>query len=122
MLMIEQKEAWHIQYVLYISFHEDHVHFLDITWKSIIGDNDYTELRALLMLMFVRTFDFLRVSINQYSQHFWALLHTFRLAVLLEPMMLAIVVHLIQSEEGKHFWNILQKKNCVYFDFIPLIH
>ena len=46
------------------------MHFLDITCKSIIGDNACTELRALLMLMFVRTVDFLRVSINQYPQHF----------------------------------------------------
>ena len=38
---------------------------------SIIGDNDCTELRALLMLMFVTTVDFLRVSINQYPQYFW---------------------------------------------------
>ena len=41
-----------------------------ITCKYIIGDNECTELRALLMLMFVRTVDFLRVSINQYPQHF----------------------------------------------------
>ena len=52
--MIEQKEAWQIQYV-YIYFHYVHVHFLDITCKSIIGDNDCTELRVLLKLMFVRT-------------------------------------------------------------------
>ena len=44
--------------------------FLDITCKSIIDDNDCTELRALLMLMFVRTVDILRVSINQYPKHF----------------------------------------------------
>ena len=35
-----------------------HVHFLDITCKSIIGDNDCTELRDLLMLMIVRIVDF----------------------------------------------------------------
>ena len=66
--MIEQKEAWQIRcvYILYLV----RVYFLDITCKSIIGDNDSTEFRALLMLMFVRTFDFLRVSINQYPQHF----------------------------------------------------
>ena len=65
------------------------MYFLDITCKSIIGDNDCTELRALLMLMFVRTVDFLRVSINQYPQHFWAFLHNFmRCAVLLEPLLL----------------------------------
>ena len=64
---IEQKEAWQIRYVyiLYLV----HVYFLNIKCKSIIGDNDSTELRALLMLMFVRTYDFLRVSINQYPQH-----------------------------------------------------
>ena len=67
------------------------MYFLDITCKSIIGDNDYTELRALLMLMFIITVDFLRVSINQYPQHFWVLLHNFlftRWAVLLEPLLL----------------------------------
>ena len=67
------------------------MYFLDITCKSIIGDNDCTELRALLMLMFVRTVDFLRVSINQYPQHFCALLHNFlftRWYVLLEPLLL----------------------------------
>ena len=43
------------------------------------------------MLMFVRTVDFLRVSINQYPQNFWALLHNFlftRWAVLLKPLLL----------------------------------
>ena len=43
------------------------------------------------MLMFVRTFDYFGVSINQYPQHFWALLHNFlymRWAVLLEPLLL----------------------------------
>ena len=67
------------------------MYFLDITCKSIIGDNDCTELRALLLVMFVRTVDFLRVSINQYPQHFWAFLHNFlftRCAVLLEPLLL----------------------------------
>ena len=34
------------------------MYFLDITCKSIIGDNGCTELRAILMLMFVRTGDF----------------------------------------------------------------
>ena len=55
---------------MYIYFHLVHVYFLDITCKSIIGDNDCTELRALLMLMFVRAVDFLRVPIHQYPQHF----------------------------------------------------
>ena len=43
------------------------------------------------MLMFVRTVDFLSVSINQYPQHFWALLHNFlftRWSLLLEPLLL----------------------------------
>ena len=66
--MTEQKEAWQI--CMYINFHKVNVYFLDITCKSIIGDNNCTELRALLMLMFIRTVDFLRVSINQYPQHF----------------------------------------------------
>ena len=67
------------------------MYFLDITCKSIIGDHDCTELRALLMLMFVRTVDFLRVSINQYPQHFGCFLHNFlftRWSVLLEPLLL----------------------------------
>ena len=67
------------------------MYFLDITCKSIIGDNDCTELRADLMLKFVRTVDFLHVSVNQYPQHFWAVLHNFlftRWAVLLEPFLL----------------------------------
>ena len=71
------------------------MYFLDITCKSIIGDNDCTELRALLMLMFVITVDFLRVSINQYPKHFWALLQNFlftRWAVLLEPLLLTCSV------------------------------
>ena len=46
------------------------MYFLDITCKSIIGDNERTDIRALLMLKFVRTVDFLLVSINQYPQHF----------------------------------------------------
>ena len=67
------------------------MHFLDITCKSTIGDNDFTEIRGLSMLMFVRAFDFLRVFIYQYPQHFWALLHNFlftKWAVLLEPLLL----------------------------------
>ena len=43
---------------MYIYFHLVHVYFLDITCKSFIDDNDCTELRALLMIMFVRTVDF----------------------------------------------------------------
>ena len=46
------------------------MYFLDITRKSIIGDNDCTELRALLMLMFVYRSWFLHLSINKYPQHF----------------------------------------------------
>ena len=54
------------------------------------------------MLMFVRTVHILRVSIDQYTQHFWALLHNFlftRWAVLLEPLLLTCSTF----EEGKHF-------------------
>ena len=43
------------------------------------------------MQMFVRTVGFLCVSINQYPQHFLALLHNFlftRWSVLLEPLLL----------------------------------
>ena len=50
------------------------------------------------MLMFVRTVDFLRVSINQYLQHFWAFLHNFlftRWAVLLEPLLLTCSLDLV---------------------------
>ena len=86
MFMIEQRK--HGKYDMYINFH---VYFLCITCKSIIGDNDYTVFRALLMLKPVRTVVFLRVSINQYPQHFWALLHNFlftRWSVLLEPLLL----------------------------------
>ena len=43
--MIEKKEAWQIRYVYIL--HKVHVHFLDITCKSIIGDNDCTEIRGL---------------------------------------------------------------------------
>ena len=68
MLMIEQKEAWKIRYLYILSLSS--CVLSKITCKSIIGDNDCTELRALLMLMFVRTVDFLRVSINQYPEHF----------------------------------------------------
>ena len=66
------------------------MYFQDIKCKSIIGVNDSTELRALIMLVFVRTVDFLHVSINQYPQHFWALLHDFlftRSSVLLDPLL-----------------------------------
>ena len=81
------------------------MYFLDITRKSIIGDNVCTELKALLMLMFVRADDFLGVSINQYPQQFWALLHNFpftRWSVLLS-LCCSHVVHLftvLLSEEG----------------------
>ena len=56
------------------------------------------------MLMFVRTIDFLRVSINQYPQHFWALLHNFlfrRWAVLLEPLLLTCsgLVYCLKKEK-----------------------
>ena len=68
MLMIEQKEAWQIRYVYILSLSSCVLsrHYM----QAYHGENDCTELRALLMLMFVRTVDFLRVSINQYPQHF----------------------------------------------------
>ena len=101
------------------------MYFPDITCKSIIGDNDCTELRALLMLMFVRTVDFLRVSINQYPQHFWALLHNFlftRWSVLLEPLLLtcSAFVYCLKKENISDAYY--SKNNCVDFDLIPLIH
>ena len=90
--------------------------------KSIIGDNDCTELRALLMLMFVRTVDFLRVSINQYPQHFRALLHNFlytRWSVLSEPLLLTCraFVYCLKKE---NFLIHTTVKKTVDFDFIPL--
>ena len=82
------------------------MYFLDITCKYIIGDNDCTELRALLMLMFVRTVDFLGVSIYQYPQHFWALLHNFlfkRWAVLLEPLLIICSAFVYCLKKEKKF-------------------
>ena len=67
MLMIEQKEAWQIRYVYILSLSSGN--FLDITCKSIISDNDCTELSVLLMLMFARTVDFLCV--------YWSIPSTF---------------------------------------------
>ena len=112
--MIEQKEACKIRYVYILSL--SYVYFLDITCKSIIGDNDYcTELRALLMLMYVRTVDFLRVSINQYPQHFWALLPNFpftKWSVLLEPLLLtcSAFVYCLKKENISDTYN--RKKLC----------
>ena len=79
------------------------MYFLDITCKSIIGDNDYTELSALSMLMFMRTVYFLCVSTNQYPQHFWALLNNFlfmRWAVLLKhlPLTCSAFVYCLKKE------------------------
>ena len=90
------------------------MYFLDITCKSIISDNDCTAFKALLMLMFVRTVDFLRVSINQYPQHFWALLHNFlfmRWAVLLEPLLLICSAFVYCLEKEKNLIHITVKQN-----------
>ena len=110
---------------MYIYFHLVHVYFLDITCKSIIGDNDCTELRVLLRLMFVITVDFLRVFINPYPQHFWSLLHNFlftRWSVLLEPLLLTCSAFVYCLKENISETYYCKKKNCVDFDFIPLIH
>ena len=92
--MIEQKEAWQIRYVYFLSLS-----------SCVLSQhyNDCTELRALLMLMFVRTVNCLRVSINQYLQYFWALLHNFlfmRWSVLLEPLLLTcgVFVYCLKKE------------------------
>ena len=101
------------------------MYFLDITCKSIIGDKDCTELRALLMLMFVRTVDFLRVSIDQYPQHFWARLHNFlftRWAVLLKPLLLTCNAFVYCLKKENISDTYYSKKNCVDFYFVPLIH
>ena len=101
------------------------MYYLDITYKSIIGDNGCTELRALLMLMFVRIIDFLCVSIYQYPQHFWTFLHKVlftRWVVLLEPLLLtcSAFAYCLKMENISDTYYC--KKNCVDFDFIPLIH
>ena len=54
--MIEQKEAWQIRYVFLLSLRSCALS-IDITYKSIIGGNDCTEISGLLMLIFVRTVD-----------------------------------------------------------------
>ena len=67
------------------------MYFLDITCKYIIGDNDCTELRAILMLMFVRTVDFFACVYQSIPSTYLALLHNFlftRWAVLLKPLLL----------------------------------
>ena len=104
---------------MYVYFHQVHVYFLDFTCKSIIGDNDCTELRAFLMLMFVRTVDFLHVSINQYPQHFGRF---YRWAVLLEPLLLtchAFVYCLRKENISDTYYS---KKTVLILNFIPLIH
>ena len=101
------------------------MYFLDITCKSIIGDNDCTELRALLMLMFVRTVDFLCVSINQYLKHFWELLLNIlftRWAVLLKHLLLTCSASVYCLNKENISDTYYSKKNCVDFDFIPFIH
>ena len=88
-------------------------------------DNDCTGLRALLMLMFVRTVEFLRVSINQYPQHFWGLLHNFlftRWAVLLEPLLLTCSAFVYCLKKEFFLIHITVKQNCFDFDFVPFIH
>ena len=78
------------------------------------------------MRMFVRTVDFLRVSINQYLQHFWVLLHNVlytRWAVLLEPLLLtcsAFVYCLKKENIYETYYS--KKKSCVDFNLILLIH
>ena len=84
---------------------------------SLVTDSDCTELRALLMLMFVRQVDFLCASFNQYPQHFWAGLHNFlftRWAVLLEPLLLtcSAFVYCLKKE------NITETYKC-WFWFYP---
>ena len=68
------------------------------------------------MLLFVRTVDFLRVS-NQYSQHFWALLHNFlftRWSVLLELLLLtcSAFVYCLKKENISETYYSKKKKLC----------
>ena len=77
------------------------------------------------MLMLVRTVDFLRVSINQYPQHFGVLLHNFlftRWSVLLEPLLLTCSAFVYCRTKENISDTYYSKKNCVDFDLIPLIH
>ena len=78
------------------------------------------------MLMFVRTVDLLLVYINQYPQHFWALLPNFlftRWSVLLEPLLLTCSAF-VYCQKKENISDTYYSKNmkCVDFDFIPLIH
>ena len=77
------------------------------------------------MLMFVRTVDCLCVSINQYPQQFWVLLHNFlftRWAVLLEPLLLTCSAFVYFLNKENIYKTYYSKKKRVDFDFIPLIH
>ena len=67
------------------------MHFLDITCKSIIGDNECAEIRSLLMLMFIRTVDIFACVYCSIPSAFLGAFTYFlfmRWAVLLEPFLL----------------------------------
>ena len=69
------------------------------------------------MLMLVRTVDFLRVSINQYPQHLWSLLHNFlftRWSVLLEPLLLTCSVFVYCLKKENISDTYYSKKMCLY--------
>ena len=69
------------------------------------------------MLTFVRTVDFLLVSINQYPQHFWALLYNFRFTrwvVLLEPLLLTCSALVYCLKKETFLIHILVKKKPAY--------
>ena len=81
------------------------------------------------MLMFVRTVDFLHVSINQYPQHFWELLHNFlftRWSVLSEPLLLtcsAFVYCLKKENISDTYYSKKTVLILILFHlFIKLIH
>ena len=75
------------------------------------------------MLMFVRTVDFLRVSINQYPQHFSALLHNFlfrRWSVLLEPLLLTCSAFVYCLKRKTFLIRITVKKSMLILIFFHL--
>ena len=75
------------------------------------------------MLIFARTVDFLHVSINQYPQHFWALLHSFlftRWAVLLEPLLLTYSACVNCLKKETFLIHITVKKLCRFYSTYSL--
>ena len=114
------------------------MHFLDLTYKSIIGDNDCTksiigdndctELRGLLMLMIVRIVDFVCVSINQYPQYFgrFYISSYLRDGQSYKSLCCSHVVHLFTVRRRKTFLIHYSKKTVLilylFHLFIKSIH